>query len=289
MSLPPPGQATREGPVRQIASGAMNDQEREARAASFGTVAEAYVAHRPNYPDEAARWLVGGRPAKILELGAGTGKLTATLCALGHDVVATEPDQAMLSELRKAAPRSRPVLARAEDIPLPSSSVDVVVAGQAFHWFDQERSLPEIARVLRPGGVVALVWNVGDLRVPWVKKVFGLIDLEPEEQEDDPFAGTDIFVLTEQRFVKHWQPFRKETLIGYVASTSRAATMGESERAALLDEAGRLYDSYERGPDGLLMPWIAHCYRGRVAGLSSPASPTDAQGADDETVVISFS
>jgi SAM-dependent methyltransferase len=228
----------------------------------------------------------------VLELGAGTGKLTAPLCALGHDVIASEPHEDMLDELRRAAPAARAVLARAEDIPLPSSSVDVVIAGQAYHWFDHDRALPEIARVLRPGGVVALVWNVGDTRVPWVKKVFAMVQLESDSKGEDPFAKSDIFVLTEQTSIKHWQPYRKDTLTGFVASTSYVATLPESERLAVLDEAARLYDSYERGPDGLLMPWVANCYRGRVAGLerSEPAAASSAtQQPDDETVVIRFS
>jgi ubiquinone/menaquinone biosynthesis C-methylase UbiE len=269
----------------------MDEEERRVRADSFGEVAPAYAAHRPGYPEDAVAWLVGAPPARVLELGAGTGKLTATLCALGHDVVATDPSPAMLAELRTAVPKARTVLARAEDIPLPPSSVDIVVAGQAFHWFDHEHALPEIARVLKPGGTVALVWNVGDFRVPWVRKVFGLIDVQTDGQGEDPFAASDIFVLIEQRTVKHWQTFKQDTMEGFVASSSRAATMSVIERDALVAEAARLYESYDRGPDGLLMPWVSYCYRGRVAGLERAAAPAthDERDPDDETVVISFS
>jgi SAM-dependent methyltransferase len=270
----------------------MDEQERRARAASFGDVAAAYAAHRPSYPEEIVRWLVGDPPARVLELGAGTGKLTAGLCAIGHDVVATDPSPEMLARLPRAAPTARPVLARAEDIPLPSASVDVVVAAQSWHWFDADRALPEIARVLKPGGTVALVWNVGDLRVPWVRKVLGLTDVQADGQGEDPFAGTDIFVLTDRTEAKHWQTFRQDTMTGYVASTSRLATATPEERDALLAEAARLYDSYDRGPDGLLMPWVAYGYRGRVAGLErepQPSAVTGSTGSDDETVVISLS
>jgi SAM-dependent methyltransferase len=267
----------------------MDEHEWSARAASYGPVAAAYATHRPGYPAEAVRWLVGERPAKVLELGAGTGKLTATLCELGHDVVATEPLPDMVAQLRRAAPMARPVLARAEDIPLPSSSVDVVIAGQAFHWFNQERALPEIARVLRPGGTVALVWNTGDASVPWVKKVNALIGHQSEVDGTDPFEDSDIFVTTESAAIKHWQPFRKDTMIGFVESTSSAAILSASDAADLRERAGQLYDSYERGPDGLLMPWIAHCYRARVAGLASTRSDLPPANPDDETVIISFS
>lgn len=270
----------------------MDNDQRGARAASFGSVVDAYAMARPDYPDEAVRWLVGERPATVLELGAGTGKLTAALCALGHRVYASEPDAAMIARLASVAPAAHPLQARAEHLPLPSSSVDVVVAAQAFHWFDHERAMPEIARVLRPGGALALVWNNGDHRVPWVKKVLDLVELPRARFVDDPFEGSEVFELADRHSVKHWQAFRKETLTGFVASSSRVATAEPAERSAILADAAALYDSYDRGPDGLLMPWIAHCYRGRVAGLEAPSSAPEGlqpAPADDDTVVISFS
>lgn len=267
----------------------MEADEHAARARSFSHVASSYDAHRPDYPVEAARWLAGDPPARVLELGAGTGKLTAVLGAIGHDVVATDPSAQMLDACGTAAPKARRVVAAAEAIPLPSSSVDVAVAGQAYHWFDVERALPEIARVLAPGGTLAVVWNTADLRVPWVQKVFRLIDHQGGDEGADPFAGSDVFTLADQADFKHWQPFRRETLVGFVASSSYAATRDSREREQLLAAAGALYDSYDRGPDGLLMPWVARCFRARVAGLR-PASPPPPRPSDpeDETVVISF-
>jgi ubiquinone/menaquinone biosynthesis C-methylase UbiE len=104
----------------------------------------------------------------VLDLGAGTGKLTAVLLSLGADVTAVEPDPGMLAEFRRALPGVRSLSGRAEAIPLPDASVDAVVAGQALHWFDMDRALPEIARVLVPGGVLAGLWNVDDDREEWV-------------------------------------------------------------------------------------------------------------------------
>lgn len=270
----------------------MDDDERTGRAASFGSVVDSYATARPGYPDEAVRWLVGERPATVLELGAGTGKLTATLVALGHQVYASEPDPAMLARLRADVPQAHALQARAEDIPLPSSSVDVVVAAQSFHWFDQDHAMPEIARVLRPGGALALMWNNGDHRVPWVAKVMAFVDLpRTNYAELDPFVDSEIFVLTEHTTFKHSQMYVRDTLVEFVASSSRAATASAADRAALLDEVGALYDSYGRGPDGLHMPWLSQCYRARVAGLEAPdesalsgSPPADA----DDTVVISF-
>jgi SAM-dependent methyltransferase len=144
--------------------------EHARRASSFGSAAAAYAAHRPDYPAAAIAWALeplGGRPRRILDLGAGTGKLTAQLTGLA-EVVAVEPDPQMLAELRARLPGVAALAGRAEDIPLPDASVDAVLAGQAAHWFDLNHAVPEIARVLTHGGVVAGLWNVDDDRVDWV-------------------------------------------------------------------------------------------------------------------------
>jgi SAM-dependent methyltransferase len=104
----------------------------------------------------------------VLDLGAGTGKLTATLVALGVEVVAVEPDPAMLTELRRVLPAVRALPGSAEAMPLPDASVDAVLAGNALHWFDMAVAGAEIARVLAPGGILAGLWNVVDNRVEWV-------------------------------------------------------------------------------------------------------------------------
>jgi SAM-dependent methyltransferase len=269
----------------------MDGEERATRAASFGSVADSYATYRPTYPEDAVRWLVGERPAKLLELGAGTGKLTAVLHRLGHRVVATDPDAAMLARLRRELPKVEVAQALAEDIPLSTASVDAVVASQAFHWFDADHALPEIARVLRPGGVLAIVWNMGDFRVPWVRKVFGLVKMGEDERTEDPFEGSGVFRLTDRAEFKHRQTFTRDTMTGFVASTSYAATLADRPREALLGEAGALYDSFDRGPDGLQMPWLTYCYRGRVAGLDpfDEPPPVTPPGPEDDTVVISFS
>lgn len=138
-------------------------------ASSFGAAAVAYAEHRPDYASAAVRWAV--EPAsglRVLDLGAGTGKLTSTLVALGADVIAVEPDPAMLTELGRALPAVRALVGSAEAIPLPDASVDAVLAGNAMHWFDMAVAAPEIVRVLAPGGVLAGLWNVVDNRVDWV-------------------------------------------------------------------------------------------------------------------------
>lgn len=137
----------------------MDSDTREERARSFGPVSEAYERSRPGYPEAVVHWLVGEEPRDVVELGAGTGKLTRSLVALGHRVTAVEPLPEMIAHLLVAAPGVIVVEGGAESIPLPDASADVVTAAQAFHWFDHNPALREIARVLRPGGWVALVWN----------------------------------------------------------------------------------------------------------------------------------
>lgn len=262
----------------------MEQSDIRRRAESFGGVAAAYAQYRPSYPAEAVQWLVGSSPGRVLELGAGTGALTQRVSSIGHEVIASDPSLDMLSHLRLAVPQARVMVARAEGIPLRPSAVDIVTAAQSFHWFDRDRALFEIARVLRPGGVLSLVWNAADRKVPWVRRVFDLIDSRADDSLRDPVEGSDLFSPSDARGFRHWQRFYKSSLLGFVASSSRAATMTAEERTELLDEVGRLYDSYGRGPDGMLMPWSTRCYRARVSGLANSAR-TDSGGFDDALLV----
>ncbi len=256
------------------------------RAASFGDVAQTYDAHRPGYPGEAVRWLVGTTPGRVLELGAGTGKLTAQIAAIGHEVIATDPSPQMLLQLREHVPAARVAVGRAETIPLSTGSVDIVVAAQAFHWFDEQQALGEITRALRPGGVLSLVWNAADLKVPWVRKVSAMAGITNEGVEDDPVAQSELFTASEGKTFRHWQQFHRASLIGYVASSSHVSTMPAAERDRVLADVGALYDSYGRGPDGMLMPWTSYCYRSRVTGLA--ASQSRPRGDADDGLLIDF-
>jgi len=254
------------------------DAEDADRAASFGAVAKEYAAHRPDYPAPAVAWLVGQRPATILELGAGTGKLTRQLTSLGHRVIATEPLPGMLAELSAAAPEAHRAAGRAERIPLRGGAVDVVAAGQAYHWFDAETALPEIGRVLRPGGSLSLVWNHPDFSIPWVRKVMAVIGMS-DDATDDPVAGSELFETRGRRVFRHWQSFDRDSLVGYVESSSYVAVRKPDEQRALLDEVAAIYDSYGRGSAGMRMPWKASCFRcfptARGVGSGDEADPDD--------------
>jgi SAM-dependent methyltransferase len=231
----------------------------------FAEVADAYDRARPGYPREAAAWLTGGSPATVVELGAGTGKLTEELLALGHDVLATDPLDEMLQYLRMRRPEVRTATASAEEIPVASRSVDVVVAAQSFHWFDLDRALPEIARVLKPEGVVALAWNQRDERIPWVRRLGGVLG-SPEHLLDptDVLVGSRLFGYVEEAEFRFWQRLRRDDLRDLVRSRSHVAAMDPMARERVLRRVDELFDSYDRGPDGLLLPYLTRCFRAVV-------------------------
>jgi len=131
-------------------------------ARSFDLAAEEYEATRPTYPDELLDLLPVASGATVLDLGAGTGKLTRVLARRYARVIAVEPLDGMRAILERVVRDVEALPGSAEQIPLDDASVDAVFAAQAFHWFDHARAIPEIARVLRPGGVLAIVWNGPD-------------------------------------------------------------------------------------------------------------------------------
>ena len=160
------------------------DSASDARRTSFGTLVDPgrYDSVRPDYPVAAVAWMLGDPRAalRVLDLAAGTGKLTRVLLDLGHEVVAVDPSGPMLEELGSGgadAAASRPEVLRgsAEDVPLPASCVDAVTVGQAWHWVRPQAAAVEVARVLRPGGVLGLAWNSRDTTVGWVAELDALI------------------------------------------------------------------------------------------------------------------
>jgi SAM-dependent methyltransferase len=271
-------------------------------AHSFGDVADAYDRGRPTYPQAAAAWLTSDAPVTVLELGAGTGKLTDQLVALGHDVHATDPDAAMLARLSQHLPEVRTSQAAAEEIPAGDGSYDVVVCAQAFHWFDLDRALPEVARVLKPGGRLSLVWNQRDERVPWVRRLGTIIGTQDQLRE--PAAALDgsaLFGEVEEAEFRFRQQIDQHTIKDLVLSRSNIATLPQERQEAKLAEVVALYGEYGRGMDGMQLPYAARCFRTRV--LDRPASyrgtaettPADVEpttqtsdGADTDMLLIDF-
>jgi ubiquinone/menaquinone biosynthesis C-methylase UbiE len=245
-------------------------------------VVDAYDRARPTYPREAAQWLVGQEAATVLELGAGTGKLTEQLLALGHGVVATDPDTAMLERLKRNLPEASTLLAHAEDLPVGDHGFDAVVAAQAFHWFDLDLALPEIARALKRGGRVGLIWNQRDETIPWVRRLGELIGTQ--EQLDEPAAAlaeSGLFGEVEETSFKHWQQIDRTSIQQLVLSRSNVAVLDEEARAAKMAEVVAFYDGFGRGMDGMQLPYVARCFRATV--LDHPGQePDEAENASED-------
>lgn len=214
------------------------------RARAFGAVAEAYDRARPGYPAPAVRWAVGRDAATVLDLGAGTGKLTRTVAALGYDTIAVEPDDAMRDVLAAAVPAARTLRGSAEAIPVDDAGVDAVLVGQAWHWFDHERAAAELRRIVRPGGCVALLYNTRDERVPWIAR-FAAATGESFNTGTEPpeFAGVrgrPGFGPIEHRVFDHVERLRPDDLQALASSFSFVALLPDAERARVLATAGEL-------------------------------------------------
>jgi SAM-dependent methyltransferase len=223
----------------------VEEQERLRRGSSFGAIAQAYAQYRPDYPEAAVRWAL--EPAgtevsglRVLDLGAGTGKLTAALAELGATVTAVEPDAAMLAELQRRYPGVPALPGGAEDIPLPDASVDAVLCGQSMHWFDMDRAVPEIARVLVPGGPLAGMWNADDDRVEWVEQMQVVAggaaspSLTRRRAEAAHFGvhqfGTTFFGAVERGEFAHGQVYTADSLVALIGTHSQVLMMPDAER-----------------------------------------------------------
>lgn len=228
-------------------------------------MADAYDRARPSYPADAVSWMTGTGRSVVLELGAGTGKLTEVLHENGHDVVATDPLPEMLGLLANRVPVKH-VVATAEHIPLRSRSVDLVVCAQSFHWFDHELALAEIARVLRPGGVLALVWNAYDVSIPWVRRLERLISPGGGDQDEAvrPLMETPYFGFVDKKQFRFWQVHTSRSLADLARSVSHVATMSDHARTDVLAKVDALYAEYGRGHDGMQLPYVTRCYRAVV-------------------------
>jgi SAM-dependent methyltransferase len=190
-------------------------------ARSFGAAADDYDRFRPTYPAEAITWAVGDRPLRIADLGAGTGILSRELQRLGHDVVAVEPDELMRGRLADVSPGIAALAGTAEEIPLSDSSVDAVVAGQAYHWFDTSRALPEIARVLRSDGVFAALWNFADMATEWTLRLVEIIDGRGAtiRSKEKPDFGRCFGPVAEAEF-RHEMPMTPDSLVALARTRS---------------------------------------------------------------------
>jgi SAM-dependent methyltransferase len=210
-------------------------------AAGFASAAEVYERARPSYPGDAVAWLVertGIGPGRtVLDVGAGTGKLTRLLVPSGARVVAVEP----IPEMRALIPDVEAVDGTAEELPFADGAADVVTVAQAFHWFDHDRALPELHRVLRRGGALALVWNMRDLDDPLQRGVEDLLapvrgetPLQQVGYWREPLERSPLFAPGEIRRFRYEQRFTTDDLCDRVASTSFVAALSPVDRDSLL-------------------------------------------------------
>ncbi len=246
----------------------MTDSIHAAAARGFTAGADAYERARPSYPPDAVAalgatlGLAAGRT--VLELGAGTGKLTRLLAPSGARVLAVEPVEAMRAKLLETVPSVALAEGTAEEIALPNASVDAVVVAQAFHWFDAIRALSEVHRVLRPGGRIALVFNRRDESVPWVRglgeAIRAISDGEPQVWDSawrDALARSALFGEWTSLLFRQVQRLTPDGVLDRTASVSYVAAAPPEVRAGVLDRVRALLadDPHTAGASKIDLPY----------------------------------
>ena len=242
-------------------------ERRTAQANSFGSAASLYERIRPSYPEAAVEWLLPAGTPRVVDLGAGTGKFTRLIAARGVDVTAVDPSAGMLEQLRAALPGVPALQGSAEQIPLPDSSVDAVLVAQAWHWVDVPRASVEVARVLKPGGRLGVIWNHRDERVDWVRALTAIsgadhADHDPSRPEFGPEFGE-----AEQQVTEWRSPLTPDGLHDLVASRSYFIVASEAEREEIRRGIQDLLDHHPQlaGRDHFDLPYVTYATRAHVA------------------------
>lgn len=234
-------------------------------AISFGHATSAYEAGRPGYPPEAVAWLLDPAPSVVVDVGAGTGKLTRALIGDGREVIAVDPDPAMLDTLRAGIPDIATYVGTAESLPLSGGSADLVTLGQAWHWVDPVAGSAEIGRVLRPGGTLGLVWNIRDESVPWIAAMSEIMHHSAAERMimTESVTVAEPFGELEERTWKWVRPITRAQLVDMVTSRSYVITADAPTRARIDAGLAELFDSLpELVDDGTIdLPYTTHIFR----------------------------
>lgn len=247
---------------------------------SFGAIATTYDSYRPDWPADTAAWLTGTEPGgpladrsntaglDVLDLGAGTGKLTRTLVDAGHRVIAVDPSEGMLAVLSESLPQVTALVGAAEEIGLEDHTVDVVTMAQAWHWVNQEAAGPEIARVLRPGGLLALGWHVRELGQPWMAELDQLTG-NPRYQDGKRVSSQEReielpaqFGLVQTAVFDYSLRLTPETLTALASSWSYVIV--RPDRESVLAEVEALGHRVADADGFIEMPHLTHCYRAVV-------------------------
>lgn len=236
----------------------------ERRRLSFGAAADLYDAARPSYPHEAVRWLLGSASLRVVDLGAGTGIFSRVLARLGHEVIAVEPDPGMRRRLAERSPDVTVLDGAAERIPLPEGSVDAIVAAQSSHWFDPDAAHPEIARVLRAGGIYGPIWNSRDDSTPWVAELTRVANLADGSGSSGRRVRPDDFgpwfEPAETAEFRHSVAYTGESLLALVRSRS-AYLVSDDARRRSIDAGVRALTSGL--PERFELPYVTVAVRAR--------------------------
>jgi SAM-dependent methyltransferase len=254
-------------------NGKLRPMVHEVAAAGFSNPDD-YEAARPSYPPDAVAWFVDhlriapGRT--VVDLAAGTGKLTRLLAPTGAYLIAAEPVAGMRATFREVLPAIPIIATTAEQLAFRDGSLDAVTVAQAFHWFDEDRAIAALARAVRVGGRVGLVWNARDRSVPWVDEIWSIMDRvekrapwrDHEHWRDSALREMPGFGPLHSAEFRHEQLVTPEAMVRRVASVSHVAVLPTAERRTVLDEvrAALRTNPETRGVDQLRVPYRVDCF-----------------------------
>ncbi|MGD0310887.1 MAG: class I SAM-dependent methyltransferase [Acidimicrobiales bacterium] len=213
----------------------------------------------------AVDWVVRSMGGTAADIGAGTGALTRVLSERMQTVIAVEPDARMLEVLRRRSPRTPAVRSWAEQLPIRSGSLDVVTISSAWHWMDPERTIYEIGRVIRPGGVLGVIWNGADRSVDWVNELLGDRDPSPGDRDRRSRHRFELpsgspFADLEGTVVRWSRSMTQDQLIGLAGTYSSTITMAPEQRERELARVRRAAASVV-GDDAVEVPMGCRCWR----------------------------
>lgn len=251
----------------------MSGRVHGAASGGYGRAAELYERTRPDYPSEAVDRLTQEleitRDGTVLDLGAGTGKLTRMLVPTGARLVAAEPVASMRERFAAVLPEVRVVGATAEDLPFADQSFDGVVCAQAFHWFDGPRALEQVHRVLKPKGRFGLLWNIRNESVDWVARLTEIIEpyessapREKTGQWRQAFSATDRFGRLNQLAFPHEQRLDADGLVERFAAVSFLAVLPDREHGEVLGRIRELALTHPdlAGSEEFSLPYVTELY-----------------------------
>jgi SAM-dependent methyltransferase len=263
------------------------------RSQSFGYVAADYDRFRPGPPDSSLEWLIPDGARQVIEIGAGTGALTRLLLARGLQVQAVEPDARMRDLLVTRAPGALVTAGRGEEIPAPDGAADVVIASSSWHWVDQERGVPEVARVLRPGGRFALLWSSPDRTLPWLRTLWaGGVPLTDEQIASRDAHRRDRHVVDlgdsgafsepERKRIAWERTMSRAELLGVIGTYSAVITMDPDARQRFFASMERFLDEdpATAGRETFDIPMRCLCWRSnRLPASVTGTAPSAGEGA----------